>query len=105
MKSYKIKIDPEALADIQELAHWYESVQTGLGKRFLKTTVSQINSLSRNPQIYAIRYHEIRCMIVRKFACMVHFYIHTEQKAVEVLAVISTYRNPDLWKVKTDKWK
>jgi hypothetical protein len=105
MKRYKIKIDPEALADIHELGHWYESVQVGLGKRFHKITVSQINSLSKNPQMYAIRYHEIRCMIVRKFPCMVHFYINSETDTVEVLAVISTYRNPDLWKEKTDKRK
>ena len=103
MKRYRINIDPEALADIRAIMEWYESVQSGLGKRFLSTSVIQINSLKKNPQMYAIRYREIRCMIVRKFPCMIHFYINDDYNSVEVLAVINTYRDSDIWKVKTDK--
>ena len=34
MKKYKVKIEPEALADIQEITDWYNEAQAGLGKRF-----------------------------------------------------------------------
>lgn len=34
---------------------------------------------------------------------MVHFYINQENSSVEILAVISTDRNPEVWKEKTDK--
>lgn len=90
MKKYKIQIDPEALADIQEITDWYNRQQSGLGKRFQNTTVKHINGLSKNPHIYQIRYHQIRCMIIKKFPYMVHFYINEEDSTVEVLAVIST---------------
>lgn len=56
MKKYKLKIEPEALADIQEITDWYNEQQAGLGKRFQDTAIKQINSLSKDPQIYAIRY-------------------------------------------------
>ena len=103
MKTYKIKIEPEALTDIQEITDWYNKQETGLGKRFQKTTIKQINSLSSSPQIYAIHYKEIRCMVIKKFPYMVHFYINDDTCVVEVLAVISTNRNPKIWNEKTKK--
>lgn len=103
MKKYKIKIEPEALADIQEITDWYNEQQSGLGARFQKTAIQQINSLSNDPQIYAIRYKQIRCVAIKKFPYMAHFYINTENNTIEVLAVISTDRNPKLWEEKTGK--
>lgn len=102
MKSYKVKIEPEALAEIQEITDWYNEQQTGLGKRFQNTTIKLINSLNKNPQIYAFRYNEIRCLQVKKFPYMIHFYINSN--TVEVLAVISTDRNPKIWIEKTEKY-
>jgi len=96
MKRYKVKIEPEALADIQNITDWYNKQQAGLGKRFQRTTKLQISSLQNNPQIYAIRYKEIRCMIIKKFPHMAHFYINDENNTVEVLSVISTDRNPKI---------
>jgi plasmid stabilization system protein ParE len=101
MKRYKVRIEPEALADIQEITDWYNEQQAGLGKRFQSSTIRQINSLSKNPQIYIIRYKEIRCALIKKFPYMAHFFINNENNTVEVLAVISTSRNPKIWTDKT----
>ncbi|MBK8805778.1 MAG: type II toxin-antitoxin system RelE/ParE family toxin [Bacteroidales bacterium] len=103
MKKYIVKIEPEALADIQEITNWYNEARTGLGKRFQNTVIKQINSLTKNPLIYTIRYKEIRCILVEKFPYMVHFYINNENNTVEVLAIISTDRNPKIWQNKTSK--
>ncbi|MFA6401703.1 MAG: type II toxin-antitoxin system RelE/ParE family toxin [Salinivirgaceae bacterium] len=103
MKKYKVKIEPEALADIQEITDWYNEAQAGLGKRFQKTTIKLINTLSKDPQVYAIRYKEIRCALIKKFPYMTHYYINDENYTVEVLAVISTDRNPKIWQEKTSR--
>lgn len=103
MEKYKVKIEPEALTDIQEITDWYNEAKAGLGKRFQKTAIKHINSLNKDPHIYAIRYKEIRCVIIKKFPYMAHFYINEENKTVEVLAVISTSRNPKIWLEKTSK--
>jgi plasmid stabilization system protein ParE len=103
MKKYKVKIEPEALADIQEITDWYNEVQAGLGKRFQNAVIKQITLLNKDPQIYAIRYKEIRCAVIKKFPYMTHFYINEKNNSVEVLAVISTDRNPKIWKEKTSK--
>jgi hypothetical protein len=101
MKKYKVQIVQEALTDIEEISDWYNDLQTGLGKKFQHITIKQINSLNKNPQIFAIRYNEIRCMLVKKFPYMVHFFINDEAGTVEVLAVIGTARNPKIWEEKT----
>ena len=103
MKKYRVKIDIEALSDIRNIIEWYEAQKVGLGKRFQKSVINQINDLSENPQIYAIRYKEIRCMLVMKFPYMVHFYINPNTSTVEVLSVISTDRNPKIWEEKAGK--
>jgi plasmid stabilization system protein ParE len=103
MIKFKIKIDPEALADIREITDWYNEQQTDLGKRFQKTLINQIDSLEKSPEIYAIRYNKIRCMIVKRFPHMVHFYINEKLRIVEVLAVIHTNRNPKIWSKKTTR--
>ena len=103
MKKYKVKIEPEALADIREITHWYNEAQTKPGKKFQETTIKQIDNLGKDPQIYAIRYKEILCMLIKKFPYMVHFYINEGTGIVEVLAVISTHCNPKIWEEKTDK--
>jgi plasmid stabilization system protein ParE len=103
MKKYRVKIEHQALADIQEITYWYNEQQSGLGKRFQKTVIKHINSLSKDPQVYAIRYKEIRCVVINKFPYMAHFYINDENNTVEVLAIISTDRNPKIWQEKTGK--
>jgi len=99
---FKVKVEPQALADIQEISDWYNEKQTGLGKRFQTSAIKQIDGLCKNPHVCAIRYKEIRCLLVKKFPYMAHFYINEETQTVEVLAVISTSRNPKIWTEKTD---
>jgi plasmid stabilization system protein ParE len=102
---YKIKIEPQALSDIQKITDWYNDKQAGLGKRFQKTTIKQIDNLCSNPQVCAIRYKQIRCLLVKKFPYMAHFYINEQTSTIEVLAVISTSRNPKIWTEKTEQEK
>ncbi len=102
MKKYKVKVFSDALFDIQEITDWYNKKVPGLGKRFQNTAIKHINSLKKGPQIYAIRYNEIHCILIKDFPYMAHFYINDEKNRVEVLAVISTDRDPNIWREKTD---
>jgi mRNA-degrading endonuclease RelE of RelBE toxin-antitoxin system len=97
MGKYKIKIETEALQDIQEATDWYNQQLQHLGSRFQKQVVTQINSLKSKPLGYTIRYAEVRCMLVKKFPFMVHFVINEKQKLVEVFAIYHTSRNPKIW--------
>lgn len=67
MDKYKVKIDADALLDIQETTDWYNEELPGLGSRFQKQVKQQINSLKMNAGSYSIRYKDIRCMIIKSF--------------------------------------
>ncbi|RLD55581.1 MAG: hypothetical protein DRJ05_12695 [Bacteroidetes bacterium] len=103
MKKHKVKIDQDALDDIQDITDWYNLQQKGLGKRFQDSTIKQINSLDKYPYSNIIRYGEFRCMIIDKFPYMAHYIINKETNEVEVFAIINTSRNPEIWQEKTGK--
>ncbi len=94
---YKVKIDQEALLDLQEIIEWYNKQTQGLGTRFFKQTTSQINSLKKTPFIYSNRYADVRCMIIKKFPFMVHYKIDSNEKTIIIFAIFHTSRNPKIW--------
>jgi plasmid stabilization system protein ParE len=97
MANYKIRVEPDALQDIQESTDWYNEQVKGLGSRFQKQVKTQINPLKKNPLGYAVRYAKVRCMLKKKFPFLVHFIIDEELKVVEVFAVYHTSRDPKIW--------
>jgi mRNA-degrading endonuclease RelE of RelBE toxin-antitoxin system len=97
MANYKIRVEPDALQDIQESTDWYNEQVKGLGSRFQKQVKTQINSLKKNPLGYAVRYAKVRCMLIKKFPFLVHFIIDEELKVVEVFAVYHTSRDSKIW--------
>jgi mRNA-degrading endonuclease RelE of RelBE toxin-antitoxin system len=97
MAKYKIRVHDFALQDIQQATDWYNGQSKGLGSRFQKQAKAQINSLKKNPLGYAIRYADVRCMLVKKFPFLVHFNIDENQHLVEVFAVYHTSRDPKIW--------
>lgn len=58
---FQLKIDIDALNDIQETFEWYELRLKGLGSRYKTQTKKQINSLKKDPYLFSIKYNEIRC--------------------------------------------
>jgi hypothetical protein len=100
MTKYTLKIDPDALQDIQETTDWYNRQSQGLGSRFQKQVKLQINLLKNSPDSYGIRYAEVRCILVRKFPFLIHFIVDNSNLVVEIYAVIHTSRSPKIWEQK-----
>jgi len=95
--SFKIKIEPEVVEDIQNGIIWYNKQQAGLGKKFLSEIKYHINLLKTNP-FYQIRYNDVHCLPLKIFPFMIHFTINKSDSLVIVRAVFNTYRNPQIWK-------
>ncbi len=100
MKQYKIQIDIDALEDIQNATDWYNLVSKGLGTRFQKQVKTQINTLSKHPLAYGIRYSTVRGMLIKKFPFLVHFTVDETKNVVKIFAVFHTSRNPEIWKTR-----
>ena len=96
MKAFKIKIEPEALLDIQEGIDWYNRQQSGLGRRFHTEIKASFKKLENYP-FYQIRYDDVRCYVLQEFPYMIHYTVDEENKRIIVRAVFGTPRDPDLW--------
>ena len=103
MPEYKIRIHSDAIDDLQKATKWYEDQVDGLGSRFEKQVVKQINKLKTTAGIYTIRYYKVRCVVIEKFPFMIHFTIDDNHQYVDILALFHTSRNPMIWEGRENK--
>jgi hypothetical protein len=101
--AYKLKIEPVVFIDIQEAIDRYNQLQKGLGRRFHASVKKQFKLLEKYPQGFAVRYHQVRCIIVDKFPYMVHYRVNDQSKEIIITADFSTSRDPDIWEERTNK--
>lgn len=95
--TYIVRIDPQALQDIQEAIDWYELQKEGLGERFYNNLEKSLKQLEVNPY-FQKRYSDIRCLPLLTFPFMIHYSIVDNNSAVIIRAVLNTSMNPEKWK-------
>ena len=86
--NYQILFKYEAKIDLFKAIKWYESSKLGLGQIFLSSLKSKIRKLNRQPELFQIRYDEIRTIKIGKFPYLIHYKINKEQRSVIILAVL-----------------
>jgi|SRR6187402_133678 len=101
MHSYKVKINSDALLDIQEATNWYNNQVPQLGARFQASAKKQVNALKIGALKHTIRYENVRCALIKKFPFLIHFVIDENNRTVEVFAILHTSRNPKIWEKRT----
>ena len=91
--NFLIKLDLNALKDIQNAIDYYDEKQIGLGQRFEAYLNKYFKSLSKNP-FYQNRYDNIHCLPLKKYPYMIHFSIQKDEKSVYIHAIINTFKKP-----------
>lgn len=94
--NFLIKVEPEALQDIQEAIYWYDRQQPGLGRRFYDQLNIAIDRLKQNPY-YQIRYRSVRCLPLAKFPFMIHYSVDETNSIIFIWAIFNTSLNPKRW--------
>ena len=89
---YYLYLKEEALADITEIANWYNEKRSGLGKEFLDELELCIKKIKTNPQLYQVQKKEIRQAILNRFPYLIMFEI--EGNEIIVYSIIHGKRNP-----------
>jgi plasmid stabilization system protein ParE len=97
VQSFQIKIDVEAIEDIEQVTAWYNEQSPELGTRFKNQVKKQIGALATKALANGTRYADVRCMLVYKFPFLVHFKVNETDNIVEIFAVLHTSRNPKIW--------
>ncbi len=91
-----VTLRPEAEADLESAARWYEDRRRGLGGRFLDEVQRTIDRVAENPQGFPRMHGEIRRAVTRRFPFGVFFLV--ENDAIIILAVMHASRDPVRWK-------
>lgn len=65
--SYVVRIHTLAAADTVEAALWYDAQVSGLGAEFLAEVDAVVERLAISPEIYAIRFADVRRAPVQVF--------------------------------------
>ena len=97
---YKAIILPLAKQDIWEAAAWYNAKQKGLGKRFTAQVREKVLFIRQNPLAAAVRYDEVRTVVLDVFQFMIHYLVDEVQQMVIISAVFHTYRDPGEWEMR-----
>jgi plasmid stabilization system protein ParE len=91
---------PEVEQDIGEAYGWYEHRRPGLGEEFLSCVDACIQSICRNPALYAIVHQNYHRAMVRRFPYVVFF--EHDGSTVTIYGVVHTSRNPEKWRERLD---
>ena len=90
--SYKIVIEPRAIADIQDAVDYYETKREDLGAYFYQIVDEYIEFIAKNP-FFQIRYKDYHGLPVKIFPYIILYYIDENEKTVYVLSVFNTSQN------------
>ena len=92
----KVRLHPQAEAEMTEAAVYYESRQEDLGKRFLASVQDAINGIVINPRLYPVIDLDVRRCLTKVFPFGVLFRLSDDE--ITVVAVMHLSRHPDYWK-------
>jgi len=71
--TYSLSLTTIAKREINETFLWYEGKQDHLGLRFKESISSLIESIQKNPDIFQVRYSDVRIAFMKKFPYGVHY--------------------------------
>lgn len=91
----RVFIQPQAQAEDEQQAEWYETQQVGLGIEFVLEIDAAIERAAESPEMYAVQYRDARRVLVRRFPYAVYFIF--ESDIVEVFAILHQHRESSLW--------
>ena len=93
-----VKLHPLAEEEMIQAAGFYESQQSGLGKRFLIAVQDGMNRMAINPRLYPVIYLDVRRCLVKTFPFSIIF--REKRDKLVVMAVMHMLRDPDYWKTR-----
>jgi plasmid stabilization system protein ParE len=96
--SLQVRLLPEAKAEFDAAADWYEQQRVGLGVDFVTRVRAVLTRIAANPQLHAAVYGDVRKAVVPRFPYVVLY--REEPGEVVVIAVFHTARHPSIWQAR-----
>ena len=81
--------------DLAAAYRWYEERRGGLGEQFLSSVDAAFDQIEQFPELFAIRYGQVRMAPVPRFPYAVFYRV--DPRRVVVLTVLHTSDDPNKW--------
>ena len=82
---YVLVFRPEVREELEEVYHWYESQQPGLGDDFLDCVDEILDRICQMPESYPVVYRDVRRAVVRRFPYAVYYRIVSSRVIVTAI--------------------
>lgn len=92
--SYKIVIIDEAKLDYKEALNYYKDINPKLGKRFNQSFKDSLDTIKKKPELFQIRFENVRIKILKTFPYLIHFTIY--DNLIVIKAIYHSSRNSKL---------
>lgn len=89
----RLRVRPEALADLEGARAWYERRQRGLGRAMVRAVDDALMRVRSQPEAGVEVLPGVRRVLVRRFPYLVFYRLRDD--AIIVLAVAHARRNPE----------
>ena len=95
----RFEFHPQALAEFEQAARYYEERQPSLGLRFYSSVEAALQNIVEAPVQWPLLNHDIRRYLTRVFPYAVLYTV--EPKYVLVVAVMHCHQKPGYWLART----
>ena len=86
---------PDAEAELEEAAHYYDARAAGLGQAFLEEVRSAVEAVLSHPEAAPVVRGTIRCKTIRRFPYNLLYSIEPDRIRIHV--VMHKRRRPGYW--------
>jgi plasmid stabilization system protein ParE len=93
--SLPIVFRPDARAEFDDAADWYEQRRPGLGPVFTEAVQDILDSIAAMPRMHAVVYKDVRKAVVSGYPYIVLY--REDQGTLLVVSVFHTSRDPADW--------
>ena len=85
---------PEAEREYLDACNWYEADTPGLGQRFKRAILKQIDKIVINPELYPGKERDYRESITDVFPYVIVYKIGKKGDTINIVAIYHTSRKP-----------
>jgi len=91
--TYKIVYRFNAKFNVVEAKKWYKQQQPGLDKKFSASIKEAIVRLHNNPEVFAVRYKNVRIAHTNTFPFSIHFYVDKINHLIVITNILHDKRD------------
>jgi len=92
----RLVLDPLVPQEIREAKSWYNKQRKGLGSRLYANIKQSLLEIRSHPELHGFLEADVRVALVPGFPFAIYYQAFSDR--VNVVAVIHSSRDPDIWK-------